>query len=90
MPTQEEFIQALISRLQPPGTPRPATQFDRPITVPPVQFAAKPIEYGQPQHGSFASGFSVPQPLAQPARPSYGQSSFGRTIYKDNKGNFYS
>ena len=69
MATQEEFIQALISRLQPQGTPAAPTQFDQPQNLPPTQFAAQPFSIGQPQAGSLAAGFVQDQAPAQPLMP---------------------
>ena len=69
MATQEEFIQALISRLQPQGTPAAPTQFDQPENLPPTQFAAQPFSIGQPQAGSLAAGFVQDQAPAQPLMP---------------------
>lgn len=69
MATQEEFIQALISRLQPTGTPPPSSQFDQPSALPPSQFAGQTIAIGRPEAGSLAAGFVPPQAPSQPLMP---------------------
>ena len=69
MATQEEFIQALISRLQPTGTPPPSSQFDQPSALPPSQFAGQTIAIGRPEAGSLAAGFVPPQAPPQPLMP---------------------
>jgi hypothetical protein len=69
MATQEEFIQALISRLQPTGTPAPSSQFDQPTSMPPSQFAGQTVAFGRPEAGSLAAGFVPPQAPTQPLMP---------------------
>ena len=59
MATQEEFIQALISRLQQPENPPATTSaFNNLNQLPQSQFPSQQANIGQVEQGSLASGFA--------------------------------
>ena len=68
MPTQEEFIQSLISRLQPADSaPVNQSQFTDLSRLPASQFPMQQFAPRAPEQGSLASGFAQPTPA--PAQP---------------------
>ena len=68
MPTQEEFIQSLISRLQPADSaPVNQSQFTDLSRLPASQFPMQQFAPRAPEQGSLASGFAQPTP--PPAQP---------------------
>ena len=76
MATQEEFIKALISRLQQPENPPATTSaFNNLNQLPQSQFPSQQANIGQVEQGSLASGFAPPaqQPVQQQAPPPQAQ-----------------